>query len=191
MEPPDLQALAADGPEDRSGEALADLIDAKRRTPNSDIATVHSAAASSAAEVWAFIAEYHRADRPEILQGWVKAMKAGFKGKRNRHDTAVSVTTGALKEARAGYFSGASAIDTLRPLFVDAVTKPPKGEERQRSDGQALDEWNEIVAWAVREARVADLDEVHQRVAEKMPDVPTAATTQVRLKSGPTSAIGA
>jgi hypothetical protein len=182
VEPPDLQALAADSPEDRSGEALADLVDAKRRTPNSEIATVRSAAASSAAEVSAFIAEYHRADRPEILQGWVKAMKAGFKGKRSRHDTAVSVITGALKEARAGYFSAVSAIDTLRPLFLEAVTKSPKGEERQRSDGQALDEWNEIVAWAVRVARVADLDEVRQRVAEKMPNVQTAGTGRVRVE---------
>ncbi|ORJ57786.1 hypothetical protein B5M45_19450 [Mycobacterium simiae] len=181
-EPPDLLALAANGPEDRSGEALIDLIDAKRGAPRSESATTHSAASSSAAEVAAFAAEYHRADRPEILQGWVKAMKAGFKGKRNRHDTAVSVVTGALKEARAGYFPALSAIDTLRPLFLNAATKTPKAGERQRTDGQALDEWNDIVAWAVGRARVADLDEVHQRVAEQMPHLPVAKPTRVRVE---------
>jgi hypothetical protein len=44
------------------------------------------------------------------------------------------------------------------------------------------DEWNEIVAWAVREARVADLDDVHRQVAEKMPAPPTAETTRVRVE---------
>ncbi|WP_231382575.1 helix-turn-helix domain-containing protein [Mycobacterium simiae] len=182
VEPPDLQALAADGPQDRTGEALGRLVDANRRTLNSRTATAHSEAASSTTEVSAFIAEYHRAQRPEILQGWVKAMKVGFREKRSRHSSTVSVVTGALKEARAGYFSAASAIDTLRPLFFDAVTRQPNGQERQRSDGQALDEWNEIVAWAVREARVADLDEVHQRVAEKMPNIPTPGARRVRVE---------
>ena len=61
-------------------------------------------------------------------------------------------------------------------MFLAAATRPLTGEEHQRSEGQALDEWNEIVAWAVREARVADLDEVHRRVAEKMPDAPIAVS---------------
>jgi hypothetical protein len=59
------------------------------------------------------------------------------------------------------------------------VTRPAKGKERRRSEGQALDECNDIVAWAVREARVADLDEVHRRVAEKMPDMPIASIARV------------
>ena len=45
-------------------------------------------------------------------------------------------------------------------MFLSAATRPLTGGERQRSKGQALDEWDEIVAWAVREARLADLDEV-------------------------------
>ncbi len=182
VERPDLAALTADGPEDRSGETLAELVDARRKTPRSRGTDVSSKTASSDAEVAAFIAEYQRAERPEILHGCVKALTTGFKGKRSRHDSTVSVVTGALKEARAGYFSATAALDTLRPLFLDAATQPPKGEERQRSQGQALDEWNEIVAWAVGEARVADLDEVHRRVAEKMPGAPIAGATRVRVE---------
>jgi hypothetical protein len=181
-ERPDLVALAADGPEDRSGEALAALVDANRKvgTTRPRNARVFRQGASDA-EVAAFVAEYRRAERPEILQGWVKALKKRFKGRGSRHDGAVAVLTGALKEARAGYFSAEVALDALRPLFLAAATRPRAGEERQRSEGQALDEWNEIVAWAVR-ARVADLDEVHRRVAEKMPDAPIAVTTQVRVE---------
>lgn len=176
MERPDLAALAVHSPEDRNGEALAALVDAQRnagatRPRNTRVPPQ----AASDAEVAAFIAEYQRAERPEILQGWIKALKKHFRGMGSRHD-------GALKEARAGYFPAAPALDALRPLFLAAVTGPPKGEERQRSEGQALDEWNEIVAWAVREARVADLDEVRRRVAEKMPETPTAVTTQVRVE---------
>jgi IclR helix-turn-helix domain len=183
VEPPDLAALAADGPEDRSGEALAALVDARRTSgpTRSHNAQVPSRAASEA-EVAAFTAEYHRAERPEILQGWVKALTTHFKGKRSRHDSTVSVVTGALKEARAGYFSAQAAVDALRPLFLDAATQAPKGEERQRNDGQALDEWNEIVAWAVREARVADLDQVHRRVAEKMPGTSRSGSVRVRVQ---------
>ena len=144
VERPDLAALAADGPEDRSGETLAELVDAKRTTPRSRGTDVSSKTASSDAEVAAFIAEYQRAERPEILHGCVKALTTGFKGKRSRHDSTASVVTGALKEARAGYFSATAALETLRPLFLDAATKPPKGEQRQRSQGQALDEWNEL-----------------------------------------------
>jgi hypothetical protein len=181
-ERPDLVALLADGPEGRSGEALAALVDANRKigTTRPRNTRVGRQAASDA-EVAAFIAEYQRAERPEILQGWVKALTKYF-AKGSRHDGAVSVLTGALKEARAGYFSAKAALDTLRPMFLSAATRLPTGRERQRSEGQALDEWNDIVAWAVREARVADLDEVHRRIAEKMPDAPIAVTTQVRVE---------
>ena len=75
------------------------------------------------AEVAAFIAEYTRAERPEILQGWIKTLKNHF-AKGSRHDGAVSVLTGALKEARAGYFSATAALDTLRPMFLSAATRP-------------------------------------------------------------------
>jgi hypothetical protein len=129
-----------------------------------------------------FIAEYQRAERPEILQGWVQALTTSFKGQGSRHGSAVSVVTGALKEARAGYFSAQTALDTLRHLFLEAVNQRRQGDERQRSEGQALDEWNEIVAWAVREARLADLDEVHRRVAEKMPGAPIVGTPRVRVE---------
>ena len=180
--PPDLAALAAHGPEDRSGEPLAELIDAPRKSRTARPHNSRVPQAASDAEVAAFVAEYQRAERPEILQGWVKALTKHFRGKRSRHDGAVSVLTGALKEARAGYFSAKAALDTLRPMFLAAATRPPTGGECQRSAGQALDEWNDIVAWAVREARVADLDEVHRRVAEKMPGTPVAGAARVLVQ---------
>ena len=95
-EPPDLAALAAEGPEDRSGEALAALVDAATqdpRRPERAIAgfllrvppTLRSPRSSP---------NTHRAERPEILQGWVKALTKHF-AEGSRHDGAVSVLTGA------------------------------------------------------------------------------------------------
>ena len=174
--------MVADGPGDRSGAPLVELVDAPRkpRTTRTRNSRVPPQVASDA-EVAAFVAEYQRAERPEILQGLVKALTKHF-AEGPRHDGAVSVVTGALKEARAGYFSARAALDTLRPMFLSAATRPPTGKERQRSEGQALDEWNDIVMWAVREARVADLDEVHRRVAEKMPDAPIAGAARVLVQ---------
>lgn len=183
LQPPDLVALAASGSDDRTGESLAGLVNAQRHTGTKPARSSRTTPdVASDAEVAAFIAEYQRADRPEILQGRANALNKPMREKGSRHNRAVSVVTGALKEARAGYFSAQGALDTLKPLFIVAATRRPQGDERQRSEGQALDEWNEVVRWAVREARVADLAEVHRRVAEKMPDGTTAGTSRVRVQ---------
>lgn len=88
VERPDLAALAAEGGEDRSGEPLAALVDAPRkpRTTRTRNSRVPPQAACDA-EVAAFVAEYTRAERPEILQGWIKTLKNHF-AKGSRHDGA-------------------------------------------------------------------------------------------------------
>lgn len=183
IKPPDLVALAAGGAVDRSGEALAELVNAQRgrgaKRPRSVCGTPDPGLDP---EVTSFVAEHQQATRPEILQGWTAALTKSIRNKGSRHDKAVSVLTGALKEARAGYFSAQAALDTLRPIFLDAATRTPRGEERQRSEAQSHDEWNAIVVWAVQEARVADLAEVHRRVAEKMPGPSTTTPTRVRVQ---------
>jgi putative DNA primase/helicase len=125
--------------------------------------------AASDAEVAAFVGEHHRAERPEVLHGWVKALSNGC-AERSRHLTAVSVVAGAMKEARAGYFPAPVALDTLKPIFVTAATRSPTGGERHRSEREALAEWKGFVAWGVGQALAADLDAVRARTEEKMPN---------------------
>ena len=106
LERPDLAALAAEGGEDRSGEALAALVDVQRKpkAPKARNTRVPPQVACDA-EVAAFIAEYTRAERPEILQGWIKTLKNHF-AKGSRHDGAVSVTDRRFERGTRGLLLG-------------------------------------------------------------------------------------
>lgn len=119
-------------------------------------------------QVRAFLAEHAQADRPEILHGWIKALMDKFET-GSRHTGAVSVTVGAMKEARAGYFPAQAAIDALQPMFITAATRAPTGGEKQRTEQAARDEYAGILAWSVAQANAANLDEVRARTAKKMP----------------------
>ena len=125
--------------------------------------------AASDAQIAAFTADHTEATRSEIMAGWVKALQHHFET-GSRHNGALSVTTGALKEARCGYLAAKTVIDTLEPMFVTAATRPPTGGERQRTEREARDEYGGIVAWSVAQANTADLDAVRARTSEKMPD---------------------
>ena len=105
-ERPNLAALAAEGPEDRSGKPLAEMVDAQRKpTTTTTRNTRVPPQVASDAEVAAFVAEYQRSERPEILQGWVKALTGHF-AEGSRHDGAVSVVTGALQRGTCGLLFG-------------------------------------------------------------------------------------
>ena len=135
---------------------LADLLD--DASPAEDAATD--------AAVAAFIAAHRAASRPEILAGWVKTVTEAF-ATSSRHNSAVSVTVGALKEAAAGFLDARVVVDTLAQLFVAAATRPGPG---QRTEAEAIAEFASIVAWGVGQANAADLDEVRARTNEKMPE---------------------
>ena len=140
-------------------EDIAELLD--DASPAEDAATDE--------QVAAFVAKHTNASRPEVIQGWCKTLREKFETS-SRHNSAVSVTVGALKEARAGLLSAQTIIDTLEPMFITAATRPSTGGERQRTESEARDEYKGIVAWGVAQANEADLDEVRKRTAEKMPD---------------------
>ncbi|WP_258044089.1 bifunctional DNA primase/polymerase, partial [Mycobacterium kansasii] len=77
--------------------------------------------AVSDAVVAAFLAEHRAASRPEVLRSWVSALSGKIERGESCHMSAVSVVTGAMKEARAGYFPAAEAIAALKPIFFGAV----------------------------------------------------------------------
>ena len=85
----------------------------------------------------AFLAEHTEATRPGILAGWVTALSNHFADHASRHDSTVSVLVGAMKEARAGYFSAQTAVDTIRPMFLEEVAKPPaSGKQNAARNGK-------------------------------------------------------
>ena len=158
-------------------DELADLLD--DASPACDAATDEA--------VREFIATHTGAERPGILAGWVNALTNKF-AEGSRHDGAVSVVTGAMKESRAGYYSAQLALDTLWPMFLAAVTRAPTGDERQRTEREAAAEWYDIVSWAVGQANGADLDEVRARTAAKMPQSTTVAAPTDTSANGDTPA---
>ncbi len=129
-----------------------------------------AAGAASDVVVATFVADHQRADREQYLDGWINALKKHLRSEGSRHDGAVSIVTGALKEARAGYFSAQAALDALRPLFLTAVTRRPRDGELQRKAEEAQVEWHDLVAWAVAQANAADLPDVQARLAEVFRD---------------------
>jgi hypothetical protein len=126
------------------------------------------------AAVAAFIADHQRSTRPAILHGWTSALRKHLGAGDSRHTSAVSVLTGAMKEVRAGFFAAQDAIDALQPLFIEAVAKPPTSgiQGEPRTGATAESEWAGILAWAVGQAKGADLDEVRARTDKKMPESP-------------------
>ena len=150
---PDGRRWLRTGPVPTLPDELAELLDDSS----------HADDAASDAEVRAFLAEHTDATWPAIMRGWIKALTHHFET-GSRHNGAVSVTVGALKEARAGLLNAQTVIDTLGAMFVAAATRAPTGGEKQRTQQQAIDEYRGVIAWAVGQANAADLRDVRRRV---------------------------
>ena len=128
--------------------------------------------AATDAQVDAFLAAHTGATRPEVLDGLRKALANKFAAKLSRHGSTVPVLAGAMKEARAGYFSAMTAYDTIRLMFLEEVAKPPASNHQNhaRIGREAELEFYGILAWAIGQANGADLGEVRARVEREMPD---------------------
>ncbi|MDP9433665.1 MAG: bifunctional DNA primase/polymerase [Actinomycetota bacterium] len=116
------------------------------------------------AEVAAFLDQHTERTRPELLNGKVTAWTRKLDAGESRHETACGFVTGAMKEARAGYYSAQEAAGVLGALFVDRATsdKPGDPTASTRSVQAAVREFDGIVSWAVAQANSADLDAVRR-----------------------------
>ena len=121
-----------------------------------DDASPASDAASDAVVESFLLDEHTEGSRPEILAGWVKALNKRFAAHESRHDATVTVLTGAMKEARAGYFPARAAYDTIRPPFIAEVAKPPasKRQHAARNGKVASQEFYGILAWSIGQAKI-------------------------------------
>jgi AAA domain/Bifunctional DNA primase/polymerase, N-terminal len=128
--------------------------------------------AATDAQMTAFLAEHTADARHGLLQGWIKALTNKFTVGESRHMSCVSVLTGAMKEARAGYFSASVAKEVIGALFITAVSHDPVSSKQgsPRTGRVAVAEFDGILSWAVAQALAADLGTVHARVQERMPD---------------------
>jgi hypothetical protein len=143
-------------------DEIAELLD--------DASPAEDAATDTAVE--AFLGEHIEASRPGILAGMVSALRIHFEDGESRHQSTVSVLTGAMKEARAGYYSAQHAVDSIKSMFLAEVAKPPISDKQgaARIGAVAESEFNGILAWGIGQANGADPDEIRARSDEKMPD---------------------
>lgn len=149
------------GPVPLLPEAVAELL--HDSSPGADAATD--------SEVRAFLDEHTAASRPDLLNVLVSTFEQKVSEGMSRHDRMLSVCAGAMAEARAGFYPAKVAMDKLEQAFLAAVTQPGHGEQGSaRTTGTARSEWHGISAWAVAQAKAADINEVRARVASKVPD---------------------
>lgn len=128
--------------------------------------------AATDAQVQAFLDAHTNATRPKLLAVWTGLFTRKVAAGESRHQRMVSVLAGALKEARAGFLDARTAEEQLRSAFLTAVAEQPTGpkQSKARTGAPAVAEWNGILAWAVAQAKVAELDAVRLRTNKKVPD---------------------
>ncbi|MFD1836399.1 bifunctional DNA primase/polymerase [Brachybacterium rhamnosum] len=101
-----------------------------------------------------------------MIATYKKAITAGD----SRHQRAISILTGMLKEAAAGYYPAGHAEAELRTVFLDAVATPGHGQQgTARTGHQALEEWRGILAWAIAQASHANPTTTIERAEDHGP----------------------
>jgi Protein of unknown function (DUF3631)/Bifunctional DNA primase/polymerase, N-terminal len=118
--------------------------------------------AASDAVVQAFIKQHTSANSADMMDKLITALRNKIDAGESRHGAAVSAVAGAMKEARAGYYSAEAVLAEMRKIFVNAVQQEPKTDKQgaKRTKAQAESEWRGIVAWGVGQANGHLLAEV-------------------------------
>jgi hypothetical protein len=146
------------GPVPAMPDYVADKLD--DTTPAEDAATD--------GEVAAFVAAHTGTARPTLLVAVTNTLTARIDSGESRHQSALLCCCWALREAAAGYYPAAEAVEALGDIFrAAAVVARPTNKSGKpdavRSPAAAADEWAGIVAWAVAQA---EADDHQQRRAE-------------------------
>jgi hypothetical protein len=113
----------------------------------------HADDAACTAQVRAFLADHTGTERTELLEAVLARFAEKVAAGESRHESAVSVTVWAMREAAAGYYSAQVAADRIRSAFTEAIG----------ADRNARVEFSGILAWAVAQAKAVDVDELRAR----------------------------
>jgi hypothetical protein len=127
-----------------------------------------AADAATDADVEAFIAEYDSGDRHDLLARLVNGWSNKVHGGESRHDSMTGHLAGALKEAAAGLYPARAAVGVLESAFLHAVAVDGHSPDQSaaRTPGEAAEEWDGLLTWAVAQAKAADPADTLARVAE-------------------------
>lgn len=157
------------GPVPELPAALADKL-TDTRTPNPDGSIPGPVDVATDPAIKTFITTHDQGDDYGKARAMIASFRSCIADGDSRHQRAVSILTGMLKEAAAGYYPAAHAELELRTAFLDAVTQPGHGGQgHARSGVQAVEEWRGILAWAVAQADHADVMTTIERAEDLAP----------------------
>lgn len=108
-------------------------------------------------QVEAFLAAHTRARDPRKLDLTVEDMRKRIRSGESRHETALTKTCLAFREAHEGYFSARAAIERIGRDFTEAACKDFPGR-KARTEASARSEYAGIVAWAVAQVAGAEVE---------------------------------
>jgi hypothetical protein len=134
--------LERTGPVPVLPEQIAELLD--DGSPACDAATD--------AQIRAFLKTHRQAAHPDLVKGPVVQLETRIAAGESRHDAAASVTVWAMEEAAAGVYAADDARAGIKDVFIGALGRQRKPDDRVVTGSQAQSEWKGILAWAVGQA---------------------------------------
>lgn len=132
--------------------------------------SAEGADAATDAEVKDFLAAHTDARMPGALFAVLRSFQREVELGGSRHAAMVTATCWAAREAAAGAYPAKTALLKLRAAFTEAMAKPREGSDRVASTKSATAEFMGIVAWAIAQAKTADLALVRQRLVASNKD---------------------
>jgi P4 family phage/plasmid primase-like protien len=108
----------------------------------------------------AFLTTHTRADRPTLLKAVTNAFMADVEANGSRHDAARDASCWAMREAACGFYPAHDAAVAVRDLYIAARSQDRDNGRDGVDTGTARAEYRSILAWAIAQV---DLDDLEQR----------------------------
>lgn len=119
-------------------------------------------------EVRSFLDMHTTGDLLNMLVVVEEKFSAAVAEGASRHDSAIEHMCWAMREARAGYYPARTTAKRLQHLFVQAITSARRPDDRVLTDVEARSEYAGIAAWAIAQAKTADVVAIRRRVEQRM-----------------------
>jgi putative DNA primase/helicase len=121
--------------------------------------------AATDTQVAAFLAEHTRADLPHALAGPITRLRMSIHDEQSRHASTVSALVWAMEESAAGCYRADVAQAAIKDVFLTAIARQRKPDDRVLDRARAKSEWRGMLAWAVGQANAKTAVQLAERRA--------------------------
>jgi len=118
-----------------------------------------------------FLKTHTRADRPSLLTAVTNAFNADVEAGGSRHDAARNATCWAMREAACGFYPAHDAAIDIRDLYIAARSQDRDTGRDGVSEETARAEYRSILAYAIAQVDLDDLEQRRNGVNERAPDL--------------------